>query len=238
MRAKIHPAGLVLVGCLLICTFSVPGLAGLQPAYGWSGTSGDPFIDISDQKSDEWGVIKSDDAAVYFPWYGRKSMTMPTARSSPACSSASKKEQIQLNSSHSVARVDDLTAVNCERQLDIYYNASVPQAGGELAGLANSLDIRVLGGDEDAADGGMLDENATKLLLPDMSEDISEDASREVQFHRHGIQAGNYLNVDVRDITVSAINTMEGGSAVATSNIIIEPVQIIVCPSEVNAKLK
>ncbi len=235
MRAKIHSTGLALVGCLLICTFSVPGLAGLQPAYG---TSGGPFIDISDQKSDEWGVIESGGDAFYFPWYGRKSMTMPTARSSPACSSASKKEQIQLNSSHSVARVDDLTAVNCERQLDIYYNASVPAEGDELAGLANSLDIRVLGGDEDAAEGGMFDENATELLLPDMPEGISEDASRELQFHRHGIQAGNYLNVDVRDITVSAINTMEGGSAVATSNIIIEPVQIIVCPSEVNAKLK
>ena len=49
--------------------------------------------------------------------------------------------------------------------------------------------------------------------------------------------AGNYLSVDVRDISVSAINTMKGGSAVATSNIIIEPVQIIVCPSEVMQKL-
>jgi len=43
--------------------------------------------------------------------------------------------------------------------------------------------------------------------------------------------------VDVRDISVSAINTMKGGSAVATSNIIINPVQIIVCPSEVMQKL-
>ena len=48
--------------------------------------------------------------------------------------------------------------------------------------------------------------------------------------------AGNYLSVDVHDISVSAINTMEGGSATATSNIIIDPVQIIVCPSEVDAK--
>jgi hypothetical protein len=50
--------------------------------------------------------------------------------------------------------------------------------------------------------------------------------------------AGNYLEIDVHDISVSAINTMQGGNAVATSNIIIEPLQIIVCPSEVDEKLK
>jgi hypothetical protein len=50
--------------------------------------------------------------------------------------------------------------------------------------------------------------------------------------------AENYLSIDVSGISVSAINTMKGGSATATSNIIIEPVQIIVCPSEVEEKLK
>jgi hypothetical protein len=42
----------------------------------------------------------------------------------------------------------------------------------------------------------------------------------------------------VNGITVSAINTVEGGSAVATSNIVIKPVQIIISPSEVEEKLK
>jgi len=46
------------------------------------------------------------------------------------------------------------------------------------------------------------------------------------------------MNIDVSGITVSAINTVEGGSAVATSNIIIKPVQIIVCSSEVEEKLR
>ena len=49
---------------------------------------------------------------------------------------------------------------------------------------------------------------------------------------------GNYLGIDVRGITVSAINTMERGSAVATSNIIINPVQIIDLAPEVEEKLK
>jgi hypothetical protein len=53
----------------------------------------------------------------------------------------------------------------------------------------------------------------------------------------HQALLGNSINVDVHDISVSAINTVEGGSAVATSNIIIKPVQMIICPSEVEAKL-
>jgi hypothetical protein len=49
---------------------------------------------------------------------------------------------------------------------------------------------------------------------------------------------GNNLKIDVAGISVSAVNTVQGGSAVATSNIIIKPVQIIICPSEVEEKLK
>lgn len=50
--------------------------------------------------------------------------------------------------------------------------------------------------------------------------------------------SGNYLGIDVRGISVNAINTMEGGSAVATSNIIINPVQIIDLAPEVEEKLR
>ena len=46
------------------------------------------------------------------------------------------------------------------------------------------------------------------------------------------------MGIDVRDISVRAINTMEGGSAVATSNIIINPVQIIDLSPEVEEKLR
>ncbi len=51
-------------------------------------------------------------------------------------------------------------------------------------------------------------------------------------------QLGNNMNIEVSQISVSALNTVEGGSAVATSNIIIKPVQIIICPPEVEEKLK
>ena len=49
---------------------------------------------------------------------------------------------------------------------------------------------------------------------------------------------GNYMGIDVSGISVQAINTMEGGSATATSNIIIEPVQIIDIAPEVGEKLR
>jgi hypothetical protein len=49
---------------------------------------------------------------------------------------------------------------------------------------------------------------------------------------------GNYMNIDVSGVTVSAINTVEGGSAVATSNIIIKPVQLIIYNPEVEEKLR
>jgi hypothetical protein len=49
---------------------------------------------------------------------------------------------------------------------------------------------------------------------------------------------GNYMNIVVSGVDVRATNTVEGGSAVATSNIIIKPVQIINCPPEVEEKLK
>ena len=240
MRAKIHPTGPVLVGRLLICAFSVPGLAGLPLATGETGASKDPFIDISDQRTDKWGIIESSGDAVYFPWYGRESMTMPTAHSAPARSSSSTMEQIELNSSHSAVEVESLTAVNTQGQRDLHYDASSPQEGdAEFDGLENSLDISVQGEEEEISDSGLFDAIPYDSLLEDLPEDISENVSSGSTFPHNRIrQAGNYLNIEVKDITVSAINTMEGGSAVATSNIVIEPVQIIYCPSEVNAKLK
>lgn len=49
---------------------------------------------------------------------------------------------------------------------------------------------------------------------------------------------GNNMNIDVSEISVCAINTVPGGKATATSNIVVKPVQILVCPSEIEEKLK
>ena len=48
----------------------------------------------------------------------------------------------------------------------------------------------------------------------------------------------NRLDIRVTGISVRAINTVEGGSATATSNIIIEPVQRIEVSSQAKDKLR
>ncbi|MFZ3112310.1 MAG: hypothetical protein WA141_00055 [Methanothrix sp.] len=48
----------------------------------------------------------------------------------------------------------------------------------------------------------------------------------------------NRLDIRVSGISVRAINTVEGGNATATSNIIIEPVQIIQIPCQAADKLR
>ena len=51
-------------------------------------------------------------------------------------------------------------------------------------------------------------------------------------------QLRNRLDIRVSGISVRAINTVEGGKATATSNIIIEPVQIIQLPCQAADKLR
>lgn len=115
---------------------------------------------------------------------------------------------ILMNSSNSRAIVQDLSATNSLKQRDLLYRDS-QKGDPNFQGLANSQDILVSGKGDDKSN---------------------------LRWQENGI--GNYLIIDVHDISVSAMNNIKGGSAVATSNIIIEPVQIIVCPSEVEEKLK
>jgi len=89
------------------------------------------------------------------------------------------RDDIIMNGSDSIAKVEDLSTINSVKLRDLHYNDS---QNGELR--------------------------------------------------------GNFLGIDVSGITVSAINTMERGSAVATSNIIINPVQIFHLAPEVEEKLK
>ena len=51
-------------------------------------------------------------------------------------------------------------------------------------------------------------------------------------------QMENRLDIKVEGISVQAINTVKGGSAAATSNIIIEPVQIIELSYQAKDKLR
>jgi hypothetical protein len=122
--------------------------------------------------------------------------------------------------------VRDLSAINSLKQRDLLYKDS-QDADASNQGTVNSQNISVSGQGND--------KSVDKVAKMEWREDPIGGRELENNDIR---QAGNYLNIDVHDISVSAINTMQGGNAVATSNIIIEPVQIIVCPPEVGVKLK
>ncbi len=79
-----------------------------------------------------------------------------------------------------------------------------------------------------------LTDKASRLGVPQRN---ATDGDQKTSREKRDLY-GNYLGIDVRGISVSAINTIDGGSAVATSNIIINPVQIIDLAPEVEEKLR
>jgi hypothetical protein len=155
------------------------------------------------------------------------------------------KENVVMNGSQSEEYVKDLVSLNANEQRDIVFDDS--HNGNPMKpGLKNSLDITISGngkgqsgvdtwsdeGPDDVAMENLVDNAITASQHNDSVYYQSRGGSPAQQ------RLGNYLNIDVSGIDVKAINTVEGGSAVATSNIIIKPVQIINCPAEVQEKLK
>ncbi|MBN1234696.1 MAG: hypothetical protein JW999_01455 [Methanotrichaceae archaeon] len=239
MKISTKPTSLVLVGILFICIFSIPALAeqqlsGLEQLNKFKEHSS---FSRHYEKSSDLGILKVGEDTIYFPWFRKTPPLRPTF--SGSISTSSKKEEILINSSNPVAKLGDLSAVNSLKQRDLLYRDS-QNGDPSYGGLVNSQEISVGGKGNNVAKSPI-------KSFADGFESFSDDAAGQgrqeddsggPEFDRSNTHhAGNYLSVDVHDITVSAINTMEGGSAVATSNIIIEPVQMIVCPSEVETKL-
>jgi hypothetical protein len=219
MKISTKPTSRMLVGILFICIFLGPALAEPQ-----SNDLGLLNKLKEHQKSSDLGILKVGANTLYFPWSGRQILFVRPALSD-SISTSSKKEEILMDSTNSTANVRDLSAINSLKQRDLLYKDA---QNGDLnnSEMVNTQDINVGGkandksADEAAGSGGQEDGIGGRKF---------DDSDL--------LHAGNYLSIDVRGISVSAINTMQGGSAVATSNIIIEPVQIVVCPSEVDEKL-
>jgi hypothetical protein len=128
-------------------------------------------------------------------------------------------EEVHMNGNHSKKQVQDIDAINSVKRRTIVYD-DVHKVDGECKG--NSIDIHVTGsgqGNQDNALESTMDYN-----------DGKKPGS--------AYMLGNNLNIDVSGISVSAINTIHDGSAIATSNIVIKPVQVIVESSEAGEKLK
>jgi hypothetical protein len=222
MKISTKPTSLMLVGFLFICIFLTPALAE-QQLNGLEQIN--KLKERHPEKSSDLGILKVGADTIYFPWYNRQN---PPVRPdlSGSVSTSSKKEEILMDRTNSTANVRDLSAINSLKERDLLYKDS-QDADASNQGTVNTQNISVSGLGHD--------KSVDKVAKMEWREDgIGGQKLENRDIH----QAGNYLSVDVHDISVSAINTMQGGNAVATSNIIIEPVQIIVCPSEVDEKLK
>jgi hypothetical protein len=222
MNVSTKPTSLMLVGIFFICIFLIPALA--EPQLN-SLEQLNKLKEHHPQKSSDLGMLKVGADTIYFPWSSRETQSLRPDLSG-SISTPLKKEEILMDSSNSTANVRDLSAINSLKQRDLQYKDS-QNGDPDSLGLVNSQDISVSGKGND--------KSADKVAKMEWQEDGIGGRELDNSDIHH---AGNYLSVDVHDISVSAINTMQGGSAVATSNIIIEPVQIIVCPSEVDVKLK
>jgi hypothetical protein len=145
-------------------------------------------------------------------------------------------EEITMTGSDSKEQVEDIEAINTFKQRTIVYD-DVQRGNG--VNKSNSMNIEVTGkGQEkksvmDSKDdfGNTIEEKVDSAIASGMSHG-SGDRTDSIRTQV------NDLNIDVNGISVSAINTVQGGTAIATSNIKIEPVQIIVAPSEASEKLK
>jgi hypothetical protein len=167
---------------------------------------------LKEHHHSDLGMLKVGADIIYFAWWGRETLNV--------------RPDLTGSISTSPKNVRDLLAINSLKQRDLLYKDS-QDGDPSYLGEVNSQNIGVSGKGKDNSVG--------KVAQMEWQEDGISGRELENSDTHH---AGNYLSIDVHDISVSAINTMQGGNAVATSNIIIEPVQIIVCPSEVDAKLK
>ena len=156
------------------------------------------------------------------------------------------KQHIAMDNSHPEQQVQDMYALNTNMQRDIVFDDT--QSGDpKQKGLKNSMDIAINGNGREQPKGNEWQDGSGSddMGIENMVDNAlsSQQKGNPVNYqNQSGSPAkqrlGNYMNIDVSGIYVQATNTVEGGSAVATSNIEIKPVQIISCPPEVDEKLK
>lgn len=176
---------------------------------------------------------------IYFPWYGRDEIGDKSHTCGAVPPTRPVKENICMKGSHAQSQVQDLKAMNSVKQRDIAYE-DVQKVDAESQDQTNSMDIQVSGGVE--GDQGREEHvffaNDIENLVDSAITSSMNGAHSGKPASARGGSFGNNMNIEVSGISVSAINTVEGGSAVANSNIIIKPVQIINVPAEVEEKLK
>jgi len=151
-------------------------------------------------------------------------------------------EKISLGGDHPEEQLQDLKAFNAIQKRDVVYS-EMQNGSAKSSGLANALEVCITGKGQDKKEYSEygLGDNSLEQFVDNRFHLGPRNGNGDdvLSLGNSGSNLpGNYMNIDVSGVTVSAINTVEGGSAVATSNIIIKPVQLIIYHPEVEEKLR
>ena len=145
-------------------------------------------------------------------------------------------EEIAMTGDNSKEKVQDIEAINTVKQRTIVYD---DVQRGDGVNKSNSMNIEITGNGQDKQSMMDLDDDFGKAIEDKVDSAFMSSMNQESRDKTGSIRSQvNNLNIDVSGISVRAINTVPGGTAIATSNIKIEPVQIIVKSSEASEKLK
>lgn len=229
MSKMLKPTDIMLVGFLFICLCLI-----LEPTLAAQNSTIDgPPNNVRDFHS---SFIRH---AQITPSIGNCNPPDLIRHSSPV------KEDVAMNITNSEQHIKDMYAMNAHMQRDIVFDDA--QIGDPMKkAMNNSLGISISGnGQTPSEDKTRMDSGTEEAGIENMVDNatVSKQHDGPVYYQSNtGSQEqprlGNYMIIDVSGVNVKAINTVQGGSAVATSNIIIKPVQIINCPPEVEEKLK
>jgi hypothetical protein len=229
MENELRPTGLMLVGATFICISILIGAA--------NGAEHASMPDLQ-------GKLKETTSL-------RLILSQQLGGSDIVPRTPPTRQSIPLSSDNPSCQVSDLTAINSVAERDVVFDE---QQNGDpnVKGLVNSLGVSVTGDRSEMKETWSEEELDWDSIATEDVEAIVDDAinssmiveedlvgiSAQRSLSGQAAQLGNNLDIDVQGVSVTALNTAEGGSAKAISNIIIKPVQIIICPSEVGEKLK
>ncbi len=246
MDRMLGPTGASLVGAAFLCLILAIGLSAAEAASNLS----DPISSIREHNSDfmqhkfdsELGKLKLAGNTICFPWSSRRVPNFESGWAEVMPRSPPTKDEIIMEGSQSEVQLRDLQSINADLHRDLVYDES--QSGDpDSRGLVNFMGVKVTGNgqgkrgwSEEIPGGKGLEAFTNRVANSQMKDNKVDDKEDKGHPGQRGL--GNYLNIDISGVSVSAINTMEGGSAVATSNIIVKPVQVIIRPSEAEEKLK
>lgn len=246
IKGMLRPTRSYLVCSIFVCLCVI-----LEPSFAEQSSSTSDSL-INTEESHQNFIHDQSEHSLVKPQFSGKEISFPIApiqagkfHTDLMVHQRPSKETVVVNGTHSTQQMQDMNALNAKMQRDIVFDDA--QSGDPMKnGLRNAMDISI--------NGDVREQSKENNWLNSGTDDsgIENTVDNAMVSKQHGVpvdyksqtgspekqRLGNYMNIDVSGIEVRAINTVEGGSAVATSNIIIKPVQIINCPPEVEEKLK